>query len=274
MRLRAGDWVEVRSVDEILATLDRDGSLAGLPFMPEMLQYAGKRFRVYKSAHKTCDTIDQYVIRRMDETVHLEGLRCDGQAHGGCQAECLLFWKEAWLKPVDGGLQPGDGHAERPGSPVSEAQLAGLQATTRQTPAPGDAEDRYRCQATELLKATSEVRRRDRWDPTLLRERPDLRKRHAPPVCYLRPHRHHERPLTPPHGTSKVSGGVWFGRTEDAGVGARPASRRNGARAIQDRDHADAERRHAKPGLVVRCRNGSTLWLPAACSAPGRDDCR
>jgi len=165
MRLRAGDWVEVRSVDEILATLDRDGALAGLPFMPEMLQYVGKRFRVYKSAHKTCDTIDKYVIRRMDETVHLEGLRCDGQAHGGCQAGCLLFWKEAWLKPVEGGLHQGNGHGERPGLPVSAAKLAGLQATTRQAPAPGDADDRYRCQATELLKATSEVRRRDRWDP-------------------------------------------------------------------------------------------------------------
>jgi hypothetical protein len=30
----------------------------------------------------------------------LEGLRCDGQQHGGCQASCLLFWKEAWLKKV------------------------------------------------------------------------------------------------------------------------------------------------------------------------------
>ncbi len=157
--------MEVRSADEILATLDREGALAGLPFMPEMLQYTGKRFRVYKSAHKTCDTIDQYVIRRMDETVHLEGLRCDGQAHGGCQAECLLFWKEAWLKPVDGPLQQGNGHGARRGLPVSAARLAGLQATTRQAPAPGEADDRYRCQATELLRATSEVRGRDRWDP-------------------------------------------------------------------------------------------------------------
>ena len=31
--------------------------------------------------------------------VHLE-TRCDGSAHGGCQASCLLFWKDAWLKPV------------------------------------------------------------------------------------------------------------------------------------------------------------------------------
>ena len=63
--LRAGDWVEVRSSEEILATLDERGRLEALPFMPEMLQYCGKRFRVYKSAHKTCDTIETYKGRRM-----------------------------------------------------------------------------------------------------------------------------------------------------------------------------------------------------------------
>ena len=54
--LHAGKWVEVRSSDEILATLDSDGSLDALPFMPELLRYCGKRFRVYKVAHKSCDT--------------------------------------------------------------------------------------------------------------------------------------------------------------------------------------------------------------------------
>ena len=47
-RLCAGDWVEVRSRDEILATLDKDGRLDGMPFMPEMFAFCGKRFRVYK----------------------------------------------------------------------------------------------------------------------------------------------------------------------------------------------------------------------------------
>ena len=32
----------------------------------------------------------------------LEDLRCDGSAHDGCQAECRVFWKEAWLKRVGG----------------------------------------------------------------------------------------------------------------------------------------------------------------------------
>jgi len=92
----------VRSVEEILAPLDDRGSLDALPFMPEMLQYCGRRFRVVKSARKSGDTILTSRNRRMKNAVHLEGLRCGGTAHDGCQALCLLFRKEAWLKPVRG----------------------------------------------------------------------------------------------------------------------------------------------------------------------------
>src|SRR4051812_47762417 len=107
--LRAGDWVEVRSAEEILGTLDGRGRLDSLPFMPEMLQFCGKRFRVYKSAHKTCDTIATSKSCWMVGAVHLEGLRCSGAAHGGCQAQCLLFWKKAWLKPVRDAQAPDAG---------------------------------------------------------------------------------------------------------------------------------------------------------------------
>ena len=84
-RLRVGDWVVVRSATEIFATLDASGRLDGMPFMPEMLRYCGKPFRVGKVAHKTCDTINSSGGRRLLNTVHLEGLRCDGSAHGGCE---------------------------------------------------------------------------------------------------------------------------------------------------------------------------------------------
>ena len=162
LNLRAGEWAEVRAAQEILGTLDQNQCLAGLPFMPEMLPYCGKRFRVYKSAHKTCDTIHTFCIRSMENTVHLEGLRCDGEAHGGCQAGCLIFWKEAWLKRV-----ADDGVHSKPGLEFNPDRVAvdasALFATTRQPWSDGKV--RYRCQTTELPNATKEVRRRDRWDP-------------------------------------------------------------------------------------------------------------
>src|SRR6266540_4044658 len=112
--LRAGELVEVRSEAEILATLDEKGELDSLPFMPEMRQFCGGRFRVYKRAVKLCDTISWTGMYRMENAVHLEGVRCDGQAHGGCQAGCNTYWKEAWLRRVDA-------DAQEPREPVAEA---------------------------------------------------------------------------------------------------------------------------------------------------------
>jgi len=153
--LRAGDWVEVKSPEEILATLDERGSLDALPFMPEMLSYCGKRFRVYKSAHKSCDTIETYTGRRLDDTVHLEGHRCSGAAHGGCQADCLLFWKSAWLRRVNGPDKPADRAARAETAKPARCTLDGLQAATRAHGGDGgDEAVRYSCQATELVRAS------------------------------------------------------------------------------------------------------------------------
>jgi hypothetical protein len=130
----------------------------GLPFMPEMLAYCGRELRVFKSAHKTCDTIEKSGIRRMRDAVHLDGVRCDGAAHGGCQAGCLLFWKEAWLERIDGRPpERGTPTAE----PVPGAAADALRRGTRRQDG-GEAEPRFRCQATELLRATSPLRA---WDP-------------------------------------------------------------------------------------------------------------
>src|SRR5262249_32299609 len=104
-KLKVGDWVEVRGKEDILRTLDGDGKLDGMPFMPEMFKFCGQRFRVHKRAHKTCDPDNR--SRRLEHTVHLE-TRCDGQAHGGCEAGCLIFWKEAWLKPIGGNTPRND----------------------------------------------------------------------------------------------------------------------------------------------------------------------
>ena len=53
-RLRPGDVVRVRSAREILATLDDDGTVDGIPFMPEMLPYIDRRYSVSKRVEKIC----------------------------------------------------------------------------------------------------------------------------------------------------------------------------------------------------------------------------
>ncbi|MER5645328.1 hypothetical protein [Streptosporangium sp. NPDC002524] len=172
--LRVGETVEVLGEAEILATLDGKGELDELPFMPEMLAFCGRRLTVHKVAHKLCDTISSSGMRRMERAVHLTGARCDGQAHGGCQTACQFYWKESWLKRVDpdssvtpitrngptsgngstsgNGLATGNGSATGNGLAAGRPLLPILQAATRKEPGP-DGEERFSCQATELLRA-------------------------------------------------------------------------------------------------------------------------
>jgi hypothetical protein len=158
--LRAGDLVEVRSKEEILATLDGHSRLEGLPFMPEMLDFCGMRFRVSNRAHKTCDPANGLEGRRLPAAVHLEGLSCTGAAHGGCQARCLLFWKEAWLKRVDGVGQPALEPARPPAVSIRTSARAacteqdiwaGARRVANDPDAAGPA---FVCQSTELRSAT------------------------------------------------------------------------------------------------------------------------
>ena len=152
--LRPGDPVEVRSLDEVLATLDDQGLLDGMPFMPEMAAFCGRRSRVFRRVDKMNDWVRKTGLRRVRGTVLLEHLRCDGAAHGGCQASCHLRWKEAWLRPVCDGRPtavdreagPSAVRAIRPG----EADLQCLAERLEES-----GETRYICQATELTSGTS-----------------------------------------------------------------------------------------------------------------------
>jgi len=160
--LRVGDWVRVRSAEEILASLDDRCRQDGLPFMPEMLAFAGRRFQVSAVTHRTCDTVKTSgtsgTTRRMEGAVHLQDLRCGGSAHGGCQASCLLFWKEDWLESVSAAEQTEELEGVA-ADPIDEAPAL-LVAATRGEGHTDDAPV-YSCQATDLLRATQFVSVRD-----------------------------------------------------------------------------------------------------------------
>ena len=157
LNLRVGEIVEVRSEAEILATLDGRGELESLPFMPEMLQFCGRRFRVDKLAVKLCDTIGSTGMYRMRNAVHLDGaaLRRPGARRLPGRLPHLL----------EGGVaQAGPGRRAEPGpAPAPGCTLATLTAATRRLADPAaPGEERYACQATELLRAAPE--RIPAWD--------------------------------------------------------------------------------------------------------------
>jgi hypothetical protein len=146
--LKRGDLVVLRSPTEILATLDETGALDRMPFMPEMLGYYGRVHQVSARAERACDAATR--ARRVPATVMLEGVRCDGRAHDGCDAGCLIFWKEAWLRPVE----PGEAVT----LPRHDDAYEQLRALAARNIRPGRVSESglatYRCQATEVVTAS------------------------------------------------------------------------------------------------------------------------
>jgi hypothetical protein len=153
-RLRPGDIVEVRGPQEILQTLDADGALDQLPFMPEMIAYCGKTFRVSRRVLNTCNSGPYPDMRGFtkDDVVLLDGLRCSGAGHDGCQKGCVIFWREAWLRKVENTAKSNVPDSEK--SKESDPLRARLKTLARP--------NIYFCQASELLKVTKTLSRGER----------------------------------------------------------------------------------------------------------------
>ena len=99
--LQPGEWVEVKSAEEIRGTLDWRGMFRGLYFMDEMWRYTGQRFRVLKRMERFM--VERTgAMRTIKNTVLLDGTVCDGAAHENCDATCQHLWREVWLRRVDG----------------------------------------------------------------------------------------------------------------------------------------------------------------------------
>jgi len=143
-----GDLVQVRSLREIRSNLDESGCFDGLPFMEEMAGFCGRRFRVFRCVDKVFDYGRSGRLRRIEDVVLLGGLRCDGSAHGGCQASCSLLWKTAWLHPVRDDAEQGD---ERRTEPAERRTGSVEQATS----------SGYTCQFTQQTAASHPL---SRWD--------------------------------------------------------------------------------------------------------------
>lgn len=140
-----GDVVRIRPLPEVLATLDAQGALGGMPFQPEMTKFCGGEARVFRCLDKIYDYGRTKHMRRLDGCVLLSNLRCDGSAHEGCEAACYLIWRTEWLQHAPAG------HAEAPSNPAFDASRASaaVAAGTRR----GEV---HRCQFTELHACSEE----------------------------------------------------------------------------------------------------------------------
>jgi len=143
--LVVGDPVEIKTWEEISATLDERGCLEELPFMPEMLAMCGQRAYVFRCMHRLFDYRKTRLMRHMDGSVLLVGAICDGSHHGSCEASCHTIWKSAWLRRVE----PNDDRSSTGTASHGKELVEDVSLLQFGTQAP-----RYSCQLTQLKAAS------------------------------------------------------------------------------------------------------------------------
>jgi hypothetical protein len=97
LNLRPGELVQVKSEQEVRATLDEYGRRRGLLWMPGMARFCGKTYRV----HKRVETImleSTGELRKIRNTVLLAEVMCENLY--GCDRSCFHYWREVWLRRV------------------------------------------------------------------------------------------------------------------------------------------------------------------------------
>jgi hypothetical protein len=100
--LQPGEMVEVKSLQEIVATLNKNGHNRGLHFSPDQRPFCGGRYRVRSRA-------DNFIaegtgeMKHFRNTVMLDDILCDSScfAFGGCYRADLLYWREIWLRRIE-----------------------------------------------------------------------------------------------------------------------------------------------------------------------------
>jgi hypothetical protein len=95
-----GDWVKVRSLEEIQATLNHWNQVKGCGFMPEMAAYCGTVQRVLKPMTRFVDERN-LTVKKASGIVLLDRVMCQGTAgFGHCDRSCFFFWREEWLEKI------------------------------------------------------------------------------------------------------------------------------------------------------------------------------
>lgn len=97
---KTGDWVRVRSLEEIKATINHGKQVNGCAFMPEMAEYCGTIQLILKPMRRFVDERDLRV-KKSKGIFLLDGVMCQGLGDfGSCDRACFYLWREEWLEKV------------------------------------------------------------------------------------------------------------------------------------------------------------------------------
>jgi hypothetical protein len=111
--LQPGQWVVVKSREEIRSTLDKSARNRGLTFENEMLPYCGKRFRVLRRVERIIEESSGRLKVLAGVSIVLEDVICASYYRRSCPRGNLLYWREIWLRRAepDASAQPAETNA-------------------------------------------------------------------------------------------------------------------------------------------------------------------
>jgi hypothetical protein len=102
--LQPGDWVRVKSYEQILATINTANTNRNLFFDAEMVPYCGKVFQVRTRVAKFVDERTGKLKVMKTPVIILEGVFCQSWYSGikrqGCPRSIYAWWREIWLERV------------------------------------------------------------------------------------------------------------------------------------------------------------------------------
>jgi hypothetical protein len=96
--LQVGELVEVRSKEEIVATLGKNQKNRGLWFDSEMVPYCGGIYRVLRRVNHIIDEKTGKMVNMKYPCIVLEGVVCKSDYHRLCPRAIYAYWREGWLK--------------------------------------------------------------------------------------------------------------------------------------------------------------------------------
>lgn len=96
--LEPGEAVEIRSHEEILATLDTAGTTRGLGLDRDMIAFCGRQAIVHHRVELRIDEHTGELKRLRNPCVVLDSIACRGAYHRFCPRGIDSYWREVWLR--------------------------------------------------------------------------------------------------------------------------------------------------------------------------------
>jgi hypothetical protein len=104
LNLQPGEWVRVKSRDEIEATLTAEGKNRGLPFDFEMVPFCGRVMQIRGRVTRLIEERTGRMLEFSNDCIKLEDAVCSGHRRTGrffCPRKIYPYWREAWLERAD-----------------------------------------------------------------------------------------------------------------------------------------------------------------------------